>query len=55
MTRFLIYGLLGVLIWCLLAVTAYIGLNPTGLYNCSLASFHPDFSKEVKKQCREKS
>jgi len=55
MTNFLMHALLGVLIWGMLAVTAYVGLNPrtTGLYDCSLASFHPDYPVSVRQKCRE--
>jgi hypothetical protein len=27
--------------------------NPKVVYNCDMASFHPDYPKEVKQKCRE--
>lgn len=51
---FLIHSLIGVATWVMLALTSYIAFNPApARYDCSLASFHPDYPAKVRNQCRE--
>lgn len=53
MTRFVIYGLLGAVMWGGLIYVA-TQLAPTQrVYDCRMSEFHPDYPVSVRKQCRE--
>ena len=51
MTRFLILGTIGIILYSGLLFAVYKA-SPAK-YDCSLASFHPDYPAKVRKACRE--
>lgn len=53
MTRFLIQAIIGITAWGVLGFAAYEAMPSAATYDCSLASFHPDYLAKVRKQCRE--
>lgn len=52
MTRFLLLGSLGMLMYGTFIYGLYKANEPVK-YDCSLASFHPDYPAKVRKACRE--
>lgn len=49
--RFIAYGLLGIVMY---GSVIYVLAKPAPrVYDCSMASFHPDYPKGVRKECRE--
>ena len=54
MIRFIVHGLIGLLLWAMLIWSA-TKVGETARYDCSLANFHPDYPTKVRKTCRETS
>lgn len=52
-TLFILMGLLLAWFWGMVLWAVVAWARPSGKYDCSMASFHPDMPIEVKRKCRE--